>query len=58
MSLTFFQVLLGLLTLAFLAVMLVLYRMIREVIPTLRQIRRTIREVELTIRNSRKFSTM
>jgi uncharacterized protein YoxC len=55
MSLTFEQVLLGLSTLAFLAVMLVLYRMIREIIPTLRQIRRTIREMELTIRNSQEI---
>lgn len=55
MSLTFNQVLLGLATLAFLAVMLVLYRMIREIIPTLRQIRRTIRELEMTIRNSQEI---
>ena len=55
MPLTFNQVLLALLTLGFLALMLIFYRMIREVIPTLRQLRRTIREVELTIRNSQEI---
>ena len=32
-----------------------IYRLIREIIPTLRQTRRTIRELELTIRNSQEI---
>lgn len=55
MPLTYIQVLLGLLTLGLLAVFLMLYRMIGELIPTLRQIRRTIRELEYTIRNSQEI---
>jgi uncharacterized protein YoxC len=37
---------------AFLAMV---YRLVREIIPTLRQTRRTIKELELTIRNSQEI---
>ena len=37
------------------AFLVLIYRLVREIIPTLRQTRRTIRELELTIRNSQEI---
>lgn len=55
MSLTVSQIIAALFLLLLFGALLLFYRLIREIIPTLRQLRRTIREMELTIRNSQEI---
>lgn len=55
LTLTSYEVLAGILTIALLVACLFVYRLIWELIPTLRQIRRTVRELEHTIQNSQEI---
>jgi uncharacterized protein YoxC len=51
----FYKIIAALALLIFFAVMFYVIRLIREVIPTLRQVRRMIRELQFTIRNSQEI---
>src|SRR3990172_6649772 len=52
---TEWDVVIGIATIALLAFLWMLYRLISEIIPTLRQVRRTVRELERALQNSQEI---